>query len=344
MAKKIDQKTINIIIKLYQSGISSEKIAERIDSKPQTITKYLKMSGIEIRGPIKKLSEDNKSKILELYKNGISSPKIAETFNVNCVTILKFLKKEKVLIRSAEEAHRKYQINEDFFDKIDSEEKAYFIGLLYADGCNHKSSNYISIGLNERDKDLLVKLSYLIYKDDALNKIKLQDRKKDNKGVINSLTINSKHICNKLDELGCVQAKTFKIKYPEWMHESLHRHFIRGYFDGDGCIYVNRKIGRSSYVKTTSNLDFANGIKKIIEKYVDINVGIYLSAKQSRVYDARISGNRQCKKILDWLYFDSKIFMKRKHDKYIELLKNIKNINELIENDTRGYSKRYLKK
>jgi intein/homing endonuclease len=341
MAKKIDRETINIIIKLYQSGLSSIKIAALLNSKSQTITKYLKISGIEIRGPITKLSEIQKSKILELYKNGISSTKIAETFNVNNATILKFLKKEKVLIRSAEEAHRKYQINEDFFDKIDSEEKAYFIGLLYADGCNHKSSNYVSLGLNERDKVLLVKLSSLIYKDDSLNKIKSQDRTEQNKGVINLLTINSKYICNKLDELGCVQAKTFKIKYPEWLHESLHRHFIRGYFDGDGCIYVNRKIGRSSYVKTTSNLDFANGIKKIIEKYIDINVGIYLSAKKSRVYDARISGNRQCKKILDWLYFDSKIFMKRKYDKYLKLLENI---NELIENGTPGYSKRYLKK
>ena len=332
------------IINLYNSGLSAEKIAKQFGSKAQTITKYLIKNGVEIRGPAKKLTEDDKVNICDLYLAGESSIKIAKTFNVSNAVILRILNKNNIDRRSAEEAHRKYKINELFFDKIDSEEKAYFLGLLYADGCNHKRNNYVNIALEVADKELLIKLAELIYVDNPEEHVKTYDRSAENKGVTASLNINSKHICHKLAELGCDEVKTFKIKYPEWLDESLHRHFIRGYFDGDGCLYVNDRKGEGSHFKLTSNIDFVKGMHKIIEDNLSLRCGIYKSTKNSKVFDLMLAGDRQVKKIMDWLYLDSTLYMERKYQKYQQLIIEINKTNELIKLGTRGYPKVYLNK
>lgn len=343
MAKKLSEETIKLAIKLYKTGLSSDTIGEKLGSKGQTITKYLIKEGIEIRGPKKKLSEEDKKEMAKLYQEGLSMPKIAEKYNVSDALVLRYLKQQGIKSRSAEEAHRKYPINEDFFDVIDTEEKAYFLGFLYAAGCNHKDVNYISLSLDISDREILEKLVVLIYKEKPLCHVKISDRTKEKKGITSYFTINSKHICKQLEKLGCMQAKTFLIEYPNWMPEDLHRHFIRGYFDGDGGLNINTKKWQGSSLKITSTHQFITRIKELIESQIDIHFSYY-KAKNSDVYDIAISGDRTVRNMLEWMYDHATIYMKRKYDLYLKLLEEIEKTNELIRAGTQGYSKRYLDK
>jgi hypothetical protein len=266
-------------------------------------------------------------------------PYIAEKYNVCPVLIGRLLKTHGIESRTPEEAHRKYPINENFFDIIDTEEKAYFLGFLYADGCNHKDANYVSLGLEHSDKEILFKLAKLIYKEDPDEHVKIQDRTHENKGITAYITINSKHVCGQLEKLGCPQAKTFLLEYPEWLPKNLDRHFIRGYFDGDGGLNIKKTQG--STIKITSTLQFVKKIEKIITNDIKVHFCFY-KAKNSDVYDVYTSGDRQVKKILDWLYKDSTIYLQRKHNKYMQLQKEIENTNKLIIAGTQGYRKSIL--
>jgi hypothetical protein len=127
------------------------------------------------------------------------------------------------------------------------------------------------------------------------------------------------------------------------MLENLHRHFIRGYFDGDGGINVTISKNRSSTMKITGTLPFVTKISSLIKSELDINMCIY-SCLHSPVFDVCTSGNRQLLKIFDWLYRDSRFYLDRKFNKYQDLISKVAKIDELAAVGTQGYSKKYLNK
>jgi len=339
------------IIEKYQSGLGSDTIAKQFDIHPNTVLKILKKNGIKRRGLRKKIFPKDEIKIVELYQQGLSAPKIAEQFHVEHTLVLRYLEKNGVDRRSAEECHRKYAINEYFFDNIDAEEKAYFLGFLYADGGNNIDANFVRIDLARKDKDILEKLVSLIYLENPLQHIKDQDREKEYKGqkVIyhtSYFNINSKHICHKLEELGCPANKSLIITFPEWLTDpELQRHFIRGYYDGDGGIYLTNIKTRSATTKMVSTLEFCNSMREVIIKQIGVRYGKpYNDVKNKNVYTIHLAGNRQIATFLDWLYRDANIYLDRKHNLYLKLLDKNKDTNRLILSNTQGYQKRYYQK
>lgn len=340
------------IISLYQSGLGSDTIAKQFDIHPNTVLKILKQANIN-RRPIvrKKIQITDEPKIVEMYQQGMSAPKIAEQFGVEHTLILRYLEKNGIDRRSAEECHRIYPIREDFFDVIDAQEKAYFLGFLYADGGNNKEANFVRIDLARKDKDILEKLSSLIYLENPLQHIKNQDRKKEYKGqevvyYTSYFNINSKHICHKLEELGCPATKSLIITFPKWLIDpELQRHFIRGYYDGDGGVSLTDIKTRSAHTKLISTIEFCQSMAKIIEAQTKIQFGKpYNDVENKNVYTIRLAGNRKIAHFLNWLYKDSIIHLDRKYKLYKELLEKNEETDKLILAGTRGYQKRYYQK
>jgi intein/homing endonuclease len=201
---------------------------------------------------------------------------------------------------------RKYSLNENYFDEIDTEEKAYILGFLYADGNVSKKKYTIQISQSIKDGDILDKISsnsstpIKIYKNSFKRNYKL-------------FSINSKHMVLKLRELGLNPAKTFTITYPKWIKLNLQRHFIRGYFDGDGCIYYNNK--RLEFI-LVGRLNFIQNIQNILMKECDLKQ--IKIRKERNVYRLNYCGNIQCLRIFDWLYKNSNIYLERKYNKFLE--------------------------
>jgi hypothetical protein len=340
------------IADLYQSGLGSNTIAAKFKIHPNTVLTTLKQAGID-RRPIlrKKIQISDEPKIVEMYQRGMSAPEIAEQFGVVHTLILRYLEKNGIDRRSAEECHRIYPIREDFFDVIDTQEKAYFLGFLYADGNNSREANYTRIELARKDRDILEKLVKLIYLEDPEQHIKNSIRKRIYKGKEKTyyscyFNINSKYICRKLDELGCPQRKSLITTFPEWLTDpELQRHFIRGYYDGDGGVSLTDVKTRGATTKTVSTFEFCVSMSEIVMKHTDIQYGQpYNDVEDKNVYTIHLCGNRQIAIFLDWLYQDATIYLDRKHNLYLKLIEKNKETDRLIIAGTQGYQKRYLSK
>ena len=330
------------IIKEYTSGDGSEVLAQRHGVSGSSILKFLKKHNVAIR-PRKFTSKDMKERCIERYKAGASLEAAGEPDGLSAAAVLMYMEEYGIPTRSAEEAHRKYPINEDFFDKIDTEEKAYFLGFLYADGCNQMANYWATvISLDIIDIEILYHFSKLIYKDEntAKEQVKISNREHEGKGIEARLSINSKHICQQMQKLGCVSRKTFILEYPNWMPENLHRHFIRGYFDGDGTI--NRETEMVSGCKIVSTLQFLEGVKAIS----NIDCSMYKVDKLNgkNTYELYYSGNRNQWLFLHWIYSGATIYLQRKYDAYLRFAEKMRTIDEKTIAGTRGFNKSNLLK
>lgn len=218
---------------------------------------------------------------------------------------------------------RKFRLNENFFENIDTEEKAYMLGFLYADG--NVQTDRLQISLAKVDTEILEKFSKLLLDGN----VQLYEYKCKN---INaqpkvSLYIINKKIVNDLISHGCVPRKTFVLNFPD-LQKHLISHFIRGYFDGDGMLVIYErlaprcitkgKFAEFSILSTKEMLD-------VIAKYFQ-HLGINCKwdkrwkNQDNNNYTLRIHGNQQIRKVCDYLYKDATIYLKRKHDKYMELI------------------------
>lgn len=183
-----------------------------------------------------------------------------------------------------------------YFDMIDSSEKAYWFGLICADGCHNKRQ--FKLKLCKKDISLLRKLKtclkakqrIYIYGNDAL------------------FRICSTGLCQQLDQLGC-HNKSLTIKYPKKLLSSLNRDFIRGVFDGDGCFASGKYfdiVGGSKH--------FMRKIATIIRNECGIDVKTYISCKNRKnpLYSIRVYKLNDLRKLYAYLYGATKLFLKRK--------------------------------
>ena len=120
---------------------------------------------------------------------------------------------------------RKYAMNEIFFDNIDSEEKAYFLGLLLADGHNNIKDGVVSIDLQEGDITILEKLTELIQPEKPIRNYENKYAKLGRNRVV----LASRYMSNRLNELGMIQNKSGNLLFIQNVDKYLSPHFIRGY-------------------------------------------------------------------------------------------------------------------
>ena len=210
---------------------------------------------------------------------------------------------------------RKLTLNEDYFSIIDCEAKAYFLGLLFADGYNNESTYQINIVLQEKDVDIL-----LAFKKELGYGGELKYRDNTNKGRQNTyrLTLYSKKMSQDLTTKGCTKAKSLVLVFPsgDIVPKFLVRHFIRGYFDGDGCIY-NHKSKRQKDSKAVSfvgTLAFLTSLQDRLMLECDLKTTKL--AKHPKVYALHYDGNKQVPRIFNYLYKDASFFFERKHLKF----------------------------
>ena len=272
----------------------------------------------------KKIPESDYNKIVDLYLQGYSSIQIGLMYGASHKPVLKVL--DKMGVSRDWNALRKYELNEHYFDVIDTPNKAYILGFLYADGYNNTSNHIIRLKLQKEDKHILEEISKEIGYTGSLV---FDERSRVNCNWKDTymLDIRSVHMSNKLDELGVHRAKSLILEFPEWLSEDLYTHFIRGYFDGDGSIYCYEKK-MNWFISIVSTRLFCNSVKNIVENILGIHVHIRLDGRKNDITsDIRIGGNQQVLKFLNWIYKDADLKLKRKYKKYQQLIEyyNINN-------------------
>lgn len=208
-----------------------------------------------------------------------------------------------------------YKYNKKFFNKIDTEEKAYWAGFIAADGNIRKDFLKMRIELNIQDYSHLEKFRKSI---EGNNPIKESIRPNNHSCYID---VNCKEFCLALNELGITPKKslTLHINF-ELIPKELRSHFIRGYFDGDGSINKYQRENKECLEWEISFISSEAFLKQILEEI----------KKEKKFYSC---GNnfRMCFKakqdiidIIDYLYNNATIYMDRK----IEKAKEFKALND----------------
>jgi len=213
----------------------------------------------------------------------------------------------------------KHNIDKTYFEKVDTEHKAYFLGYLYADG--YVCDKLIQLQLHNKDIEILEYLN----KELSPNTNMVLPIK--NNGV--RVNICSVKLSKDIQNLGCVKNKTFRLNFPT-IEENFISHFIRGCFDGDGCITFNKNSSEFSLLGTES---FCISCKEIFLKYIDntITISISLHGKNKNIHRLRVCNQSSIIKILDWLYEDSHISLSRKLNKFKDFIvftNRVKRVNQ----------------
>lgn len=260
---------------------------------------------------------EQEQEIIRLYtEEKLSGDKIGSMFKCSSETIYRLLKRNNISRRTHRDAHFKYAVNTNYFKSIDSPNKAYILGLLYADGCNIETGFRLS--LNQRDEAILERVKNEIEYTGILYDVKRHGRVEDKCKL---LLITSSEISKDLNRLGCIPRKSLVLKFPteEQVPSKYLSHFIRGYFDGDGS------INRSGYYQASmvGTFEFLTSVYEVLQKELNISLSklAYMGRNRgSNTYQLRIAGNIRLFNFLNWLYKNSEIHLERKHNKYQEFL------------------------
>lgn len=199
----------------------------------------------------------------------------------------------------------KYSCNHNFFDLIDTEEKAYWLGFIAADGAI--VGNQLTITLSSQDRGHLETLRQSLK---STHPIKIYEK---TTGNMSRLVINSKQMKISLSKYGLVGRKTLTVPWPDLPNEML-RHYLRGYVDGDGCF-------TGSSFNYIANEQFAKESQRWLAKQCDLNlVGPYrIKSKNSQMFRVLYGGKSQISRIAIFLYKNSGIRLERKLVKAIEV-------------------------
>ena len=275
----------------------------------------------------KDFSESQKLDIVNMYKDGKSTVYIGEKYNVGHKVIARVL--DLYNIPRVGNGQRKYSIDEKYFDIIDTPNKAYILGFLYADGSNYTPKQTVSISLEEHDKYILERMRGELKYEKPLDFLDYSKKHDFGYNYANQyrLSIFSKHISDVLSEKGVVQSKSLILEFPNCVPENLLKFFILGYYDGDGsfCPHYTKTGKFQPLVTFTSTENFCIDLQKYLQKELQIPCGnIYDASCHNGVTKVlSFSGAKQVKIFLDWLYTDADMYLKRKYEKYSNSFEDI---------------------
>jgi hypothetical protein len=258
---------------------------------------------------MRKLSEIDCTNICNDYLLGLSYNLLSEKYNICTWSIGNVLKKNNIRSRI-----RKHNCNEDYFEKIDSCEKAYWLGLLFADGYvrkrkqsngKHKQGGVVGISLKNGDEYLLEK-----FITDIESTYKLTKQIKD-KFLSYKLEVNSSKMANDLINLGCIPNKSL-ILLPPKLKDEFISHFIRGYFDGDGSI--GKYGGRFKFSLLGTNELLTWILNYFKNKGMETTPKI---SKRKNIYTIQVNSKSDIELIKNILYTScNDYYLKRKKEKF----------------------------
>lgn len=252
--------------------------------------------------------------LIKLYESGLSYKQIAKQYNASETTIFNRLKKVGIKSRdkltSAALTNRNRGLNHDYFETIDTEKKAYFLGLITADGCVYKPTvkGQMQLHLQLKNND-----EYIIKK--LLEELNLTKQKINNYQNLSKLCICSDKICNDLKKYGIEQRKTYTLKFPQNIPQNMFRHYLRGYFDGDGCVFVDTNHNSIKYA--CSSLQFLKDLKLKLEQDFNIISNDKISSfNEDSYYSLVYSRQESFKNYYYFFYKESTIYLTRKKLKF----------------------------
>lgn len=313
--RPLSSEQIGYIYENYKNKTIKE-IAEALDCSPSTVSNYRKRLGVS-RSDIAKSYREYTDYIVANYYTKTGRD-LAKEIGCSVSLISKIWRENGCIGKDC----RNYYANFDFFAKIQSPNQAYLLGFIASDGCVYSRPGHqklLSLSLQVIDQNFLSDIKTVL---EAENPISISS------GMA-TLAIVSDKMCNDLIKYGISERKTFQMNLHNTINHvphSLHSHFLRGYFDGDGSITV-RTVPSSGRVQFV--LPYQNGL--FLQEYL-LAMGIKTTMKidnrgSKPMCGLEATGSVSKYSLLNFLYLDSENFLslQRKYKLSQELCSQIKN-------------------
>lgn len=270
-----------------------------------------------------KLTNEKINIIKSRIKENISYSDIAQEIGVSKNCVFRYAK--ELGINTGAKFKRKHRLNENVFDVIDTEEKAYWLGFIVADGAtcytttyykNNLKPNRFYINLSIKDINHLEKLkSFLSTESNIETYI---PKGTYSKKEMCKLIVNSTTLCKGLWKYGIVPAKTGIEQFPkiQQVPDTLMKHFIRGFFDGDGSIYKHSDT--RSCIQFTGNYSMLSDLKHFLMNHniVHNNCKIVEDSRGKNACTYHFSKQEDVNRFYDYIYSDATVFLERKYNKF----------------------------
>jgi len=297
---------------MFQSGKSIYRISKDLKINKCDLRKWLIKNGfntnIKSTSRIDKLTNHTKE-ILEKYNKGESTCSIAKEYNSTSTSIMVILNKNGIECRD----RATFTLDETYFEKIDTIDKAYWLGWMYSDGSVGKDGK-IRLSLQERDSEIVKQFKEDIQYTGPLH-FKPTPVKQPNKQPQLELCINRQKVAKDLIALGCEPNKTFTLKFPtqEQVPDELLGDFLRGFFDGDGSILPKKTV------MIVATKEFFEGMVVRLPFKIDFTYYCRHPERQNNITQFCINRRESVLKFLRFLYDNDKFCLQRKKDKYLTI-------------------------
>jgi hypothetical protein len=245
-----------------------------------------------------------------LYASGLSTKQIAAQFDKDGGTIYHHLERREIEFRTPSESKRQYTVWEEAFERIDTEEKAYWLGFLYADGCvlQQRGRGRAFLILQSQDYSHIEKFRRFLKSDYPIHSYP----KSGSVGI----RIASEKMFHDLVLLGCIPRKSLYLQWPKSLPFHLSRHFIRGYFDGDGSAFVSGKY-KTPTMSFMTDISFVQPLTDAIYFGTNATGQVYKHQVTERGRILVYRGEYKVQALGSWLYKDASISLERKHGVFL---------------------------
>lgn len=245
-----------------------------------------------------KTSEDIELKIIQLYNDGFGTNEISTVWNVHRATVQRILLRNNIKLRKRSPV--KYNVH--FFDNY-TIESCYWAGFIAADGTIRSDRDSVEIHLSKEDSSHLDKIAK------ATN-------------FTGNIRVGEKDCCISFagewfkksleNNFDLTSRKSMTVFVSDKIPKNMMPHYLRGYFDGDGCI---------SQTNNYLHISFTSGSKRFLNQVIEIiyDLGIKVRNKSEKPKIQRYSIHYFCKNayyILKFLY-ESSTDLTRLNRKYL---------------------------
>ena len=266
--------------------------------------------------------KDYQEEITKLYQEGKTAKEISSLLGFKYHQPVYNYFKKMGWGRTGKTGKRIYKVNEDFFKCINTEEKAYILGFICADG--HIEKDRLNITVSIKDRDILEKIRYAMHSNHPIKEVqRTNPYKKTNREnlILSELMIGSVELVKPLFNMGLTTNKTYTLNGDilKYIPKYLIRDFLRGYFDGDGNVFFGRRYssGYKYNVNICGNEDF---LLKSFQVYFPSNNKLYKDLYSRQCYVWKISQKDKVRDFMYYLYYNSSIFLQRKYNEFRKIM------------------------
>ena len=331
-SNKTSRETERKVIQMANSGYLTKDIVKATGISKGAIYRILKDNDIKSPCSDNPWNATDSSQIQEIISlNGkMPAVEIARRFNITSQTVYNILKNNNVQPIK----FQKRSFDTKYFDIIDDEHKAYWLGFIMADGSiSHPSkettgASRLTLNLSIKDIELLQRFKKDIQANNNIIEEYIPNRTYSQNKMCR-LSFNSIEFCRSLKRYGIDRCKTGKETIPtDKIPQCLMKHFIRGFFDGDGCVTYNKRNDTVSPIIffTSANIEFLEDLKMFLIDEIGTSrmVSVIPSGKQGgRVkhsYQISYGKRDDVVSFYNYIYEDATIFLERKKNKFDSLL------------------------